>query len=274
MSDIFCRKKKHESFNHYIKSADRNFFTIILSCTLTESTMQRIRVKAVTFLSKYFVMRSGPGKFTTNSYAQEGEDIVLQKMIGDKRNGFYVEIGAHHPFRYSNTYLFYRKGWKGICIDPLPGIARKFALWRKRDIFLEIGIAGRKDTLYYHQFKEPAYNTFDASLAKERVDKAISEEIAVKPVPVLPLCEVLDTYLPESQAIDFFSVDVEGLDLEVLQSNNWQKYRPAYIIAESLTTCFSAVGDDEVAVFLHSIGYVPYAKTGNSVVYMDAGISI
>ena len=56
------------------------------------------------------------------SYAQEGEDLILYRMIyGKIDKGFYVDVGAHHPKRFSNTYFFYRKGWRGINVEPMPG---------------------------------------------------------------------------------------------------------------------------------------------------------
>ena len=53
------------------------------------------------------------------SYSQEGEDLVVDRLLNGKRNGFYVEVGCHHPYRYSNTFMFYKKGWRGICIHFL-----------------------------------------------------------------------------------------------------------------------------------------------------------
>ena len=55
------------------------------------------------------------------SFSQEGEDLVLARIFEGKKNGFYVDIGAHHPTRFSNTHYFYRRGWSGINIDAMPG---------------------------------------------------------------------------------------------------------------------------------------------------------
>jgi len=52
--------------------------------------------------------------YATKSYSQKGEDIILRRILGEKEVGFYIDIGAHHPKRFSNTYLFYKKGWRGI----------------------------------------------------------------------------------------------------------------------------------------------------------------
>jgi len=70
------------------------------------------------------------------SFAQEGEDRVLYRMFQGRfgRPGFYVDVGAHHPTRFSNTYLFYRMGWRGINLDAMPGSMAAFARARPRDI--------------------------------------------------------------------------------------------------------------------------------------------
>src|SRR5690349_18351333 len=75
------------------------------------------------------------------SYSQEGEDMVLRRVFEHKAHGFYVDVGAHHPMRFSNTYFFYRRGWRGINIDARPGSKREFDRARPRDINVECGVA-------------------------------------------------------------------------------------------------------------------------------------
>ena len=77
------------------------------------------------------------------SYSQEGEDMVLERIFAGKKGGFYVDVGAHHPRRFSNTYFFYRKGWKGINIEPNPEAIHAFQSDRKRDTNLQCGISDR-----------------------------------------------------------------------------------------------------------------------------------
>lgn len=61
------------------------------------------------------------------------------KSFRKKKIGFYVDVGAHHPMRFSNTYFFYRMGWSGINIDAMPGSMKEFKKYRRRDINLELG---------------------------------------------------------------------------------------------------------------------------------------
>ncbi|MCD7914177.1 MAG: hypothetical protein LUG96_02180 [Tannerellaceae bacterium] len=66
--------------------------------------------------------------YGSTSYSQEGEDIVLNFLFENKEGykGFYVDIGTHHPFRFSNTAYFYKQGWQGINIEPTPGAIEVF----------------------------------------------------------------------------------------------------------------------------------------------------
>src|SRR5262245_49332338 len=73
------------------------------------------------------------------TYAQYGEDIIAETLLPEPQ-GFYVEVGAIHPVQISNTYLFYRKGWRGIAVDPNPSVARLFAKRRPRDIMVQCAI--------------------------------------------------------------------------------------------------------------------------------------
>jgi FkbM family methyltransferase len=206
-------------------------------------------------------------QWAKQSYAQEGEDLVLDRFMDDVATGFYVEVGSHHPFRFSNTYLFYRRGWQGICIDPLPNSKALFNKWRPRDLALELGVSTIPSNMKYYLFNEPALNTFDPLLAKERDGLRNFRMVGTKDVPTLPLSSILDTHLPANQIIDFLSVDVEGLDLQVLQSNDWSKYRPRFVVAECLKTDLLSMNGDPIVHYLASLGYKALAKTGNSVIF-------
>lgn len=80
-------------------------------------------------------------RFASKSYAQQGEDLILREILNYASTGFYVDVGAHHPFRFSNTYLFYKQGWRGINIDAMPGSMTLFHRFRPRDINIECGVA-------------------------------------------------------------------------------------------------------------------------------------
>ena len=199
-------------------------------------------------------------------YAQDGEDLVLARLLEYKKNGFYVDIGAHHPTRFSNTYLFYLQGWNGINVDAQPESMIVFNKHRPRDINIECGIGLSKGQESYYQFNEPALNTFDHSEAKIK-NIAPYKIINVLKVEIKRLDEILDKYVPLNQTIDFMSIDVEGKDLEVLQSNNWLKYRPKYILAETLRINISKISECPLAIFLSGVGYYPICKVYNTLFF-------
>ena len=87
----------------------------------------------------------------TNSFSQYGEDVIIDRLLCHKKRGFYIDIGANHPDRFSNTKRFYVKGWSGINIEPNPIIFKKFAK-RTRDVNLNIGIGGGESTIGFLLF--------------------------------------------------------------------------------------------------------------------------
>ncbi len=174
-----------------------------------------------------------------------------------------MDVGAHHPVRFSNTYLLYQRGWRGINIDAMPGSMRAFQKVRPRDINIECGVAGKAGLLTYYRFNEPALNTFDPVEAKLK-DKPPYHMLDKVEVTVEPLAALLERHMPKEQPIDVLSVDVEGHDREVLASNDWQRYRPRFILAETLRTDLRHLADCPVVAFLQGVGYKPIAKAYNT----------
>lgn len=206
--------------------------------------------------------------YATKSYSQEGEDMILRRIFEYSEPGVYVDIGAHHPKRFSNTYYFYRKGWRGINIDATPGSMKLFNKRRGEDINIEIAVANEKREMTYHLFNEPAVNTFDEKFASKAINDgyklAEKQKIATK-----TLKEILVEYLPKNQKINFMSVDVEGLDLEVLKSNDFDLFRPEYILVECHGANMNEIQNDEVYNFLREKNYDLFGKTVLTLLFKD-----
>lgn len=205
-------------------------------------------------------------KYLNTSYSQEGEDMVLNRMLGEKPNGFFVDVGALHPQRFSNTYNFYLLGWRGINIDAMPGSMDLFDKIRPHDTNLEFPISDTSGILEYYIFNDPALNTCSALTAKEH-SKAegyfVERTIKIK---TRTLEAILDEYLPKGQSIDFLTIDVEGLDFQVLKSNNWLKYLPKIILIESFLSLPEMMDSDQNR-FLCERGYSISCKTVNTYFY-------
>lgn len=203
------------------------------------------------------------------SYSQDGEDVALAAFYEGQKGyrGYYVDVGAHHPVRFSNTLFFYKKGWRGINIDPTPGSMRPFKLWRRRDINLEIGIGPENGALTFYCFNEPALNTFDPEVAAQRDTGKPYRVIRKVEVAIYPLGEVLKQHLAKGMKIDFLSIDVEGLDLEVLKSNDWAHYSPRFVLVEDHEFDIEDPKKSKIYVFLKDQGYKISAVLSRTIIY-------
>ena len=204
-------------------------------------------------------------EFARASFSQEGEDMILARIFEGEASGFYVDVGAHHPKRFSNTYIFHLAGWSGINIDAMPGSMKAFNKLRKNDVNIECGVSDMMGDIPYYIFNETALNGFDKELAEQR-DSKFPQYRIVKTVlvPVLTLEAILDKNMTPDRQIDFLSIDVEGFDLQVLRSNNWQKYRPKIVLVEILKSNFVDFEDDPIVKFMLDKNYVFVAKTVNT----------
>lgn len=205
--------------------------------------------------------------YSIKSYSQEGEDMILRRLLGFKKNGFYVDVGAHHPKRFSNTYYFYKKGWRGINIDAMPGSMNEFDKLRPRDINIEVPISSKKQTLKYYAFNESALNGFSKELSEQRNNSRDYNIIFTKDLQTQTLQNILDVYLPKGQIIDFLSIDVEGLDLDVIKSLDFDKVRPRYILVEVLALSFNDIINNEITNYLTSRSYNIISKTVNTFIF-------
>ena len=203
------------------------------------------------------------------SYSQEGEDLVLRRLVEKCRTGFYVDIGAHHPSRFSNTRHFYEEGWRGINIEPSPAAITLFGQLRPRDINVMLGVAETPGELTYYLFNDPALNTFDQALMRDREAQTPYRVVGTTTVAVDRLEKILGGKLPEGQVIDFMSIDVEGFDLQVLRSNDWGRYRPEFVLVEALDFKLERESQHPVHIFMSGIGYELVAKTLNTLFYRE-----
>jgi FkbM family methyltransferase len=207
--------------------------------------------------------------YATKSYSQEGEDMILRRIFEKQQTGFYIDVGAHHPKRFSNTYFFYKKGWSGINIDAMPGSMNSFNKIRPRDMNLEIPISNKKHILTYYAFNEPALNGFSKKLSQSRDGKNNYKILFTKNIETNTLEEILDNSKVRFKVIDFLSIDVEGLDFEVIQSVNLDKYRPRVILIEILSAGMCDIESSEIYAYLNTKGYYFFAKSVYTVIFKD-----
>lgn len=197
------------------------------------------------------------------SYSQCGEDLLVQYIFNLRGiyRPSYIDIGANDPFFLSNTALFYKQGCRGINIDANLQLAAKFRKYRPDDINLNIGISDKEEELDFYVMVDDTLSTF----SKEECDYLISTGKTlskIERVTLTTLTKILDQY-NNGVFPDFLSIDVEGLDFQILKSINFNKSYPKIICVEA--TEYSPVGSgarrNDLIDFLVSNGYYEYANT-------------
>lgn len=191
--------------------------------------------------------------------------MILRRLFEERGTGTYVDVGAHHPWRFSNTYWFYLQGWSGLNVDATPGSMGAFRRARPRDRNVEAAVAGQARTVTFFAFDDPALNTFDPE-AVERAKAGGYRVVEERELQTTTLAELLRKHLPGG-TIDFLSVDVEGLDAEVLESNDWDAFAPEVVLAETLGQTLDDVQASAVARVLGGQSYNLLAKTANTAIF-------
>ena len=199
-------------------------------------------------------------------FSQSGEDAILNSNCS--KSGFYIDVGANHPFRFSNTCLLHKRGWTGINIDPNPGTKQLFDKYRPSDINLEIAIGKSKKPLPYYIFEESCLNTFCSKIAKSLCKKKVSGLLGVQVIKQVASSEICKKYLQADQKIGLLNIDAEGKDAEILESHDWHSFPPDYVIVERFHG--NLRGRTGALQLLRRQGYAQIAQTCFSVIFRKA----
>jgi FkbM family methyltransferase len=191
-------------------------------------------------------------------WALEAEDVLISLLLkaGESAAGRrYIDIGAHHPRRYSTTFLLYRLGWTGLLVEPNPSLARDLRRGRPRDVIEQCAVSNSSGTAIFYVYDNPCYSTLSAEHAarlKNEQGMHARQEIVTS---VRPLRELLDAHSDMFRRAELLKVDAEAHDIEVLRSNDWSRFRPRFVMAEMLGEVAQTAPRAEVAVFLRERGY-------------------
>lgn len=200
---------------------------------------------------------------STRYFSQGGEDAILRAIFNKKfkagQTGFFVDVGAYHPYLHSNTYYFYAHGWTGINIDATPGSMVLFNKMRKRDVNLEIGIGVEEGPKTFYIFDDSStINSFSKENIEDlKLTKYVKKEVIIN---VESLGNVLEKHSQLFEQIDFLNIDVEGWGHEVLTSNNWNKFKPSVIVIELETENLEDTLENKTTIFLENLGYKVISK--------------
>jgi FkbM family methyltransferase len=196
-------------------------------------------------------------EFTQFSFSQFGEDLLIKVFFYYKSDpGFYVDVGAHHPRKYSNTHLLKHRGWRGINIDGDPKLIEVFNQERPDDINIVALVSDDVEAVTFHRFSESAVNTISDTQAAEYARHW--SEASAETATTQTIAQILDEHLPPGQIINLLSSDAEGADLKVLTGNDWTRYRPQLVLVEAEGLDLMRPLSCPIVAFMQSCGYRLY----------------
>jgi FkbM family methyltransferase len=203
-------------------------------------------------------------KVYKKSYSQCGEDMILDFILEnfniDQLN--YLDIGTNDPKNLNNTYFFYKyKKAHGVLVEPNPALAARLKAERPRDILYNCGIGfnNKEEFADYYLMDWHEFNTFSKEIAHETQEfyKGKNNILKVEKIKLVGINQILEKHF--SKGLDLLSLDVEGLDLVILESMDFNKYKPKVICVE--TKVVENKNAPEIAVFLTGKGYKLNSQT-------------
>lgn len=166
------------------------------------------------------------------SYAGNREDVMLRRLFPDEESGFYIDVGAGHPLQFSVTKHFYDRGWRGINIEPAPGPFEQLVQDRKRDVNLNLALSDSEGVATFYEFP-PEYAGW-STVSRQEAERHLAEDgvaFTECSVELTTLAAVCQKHVEGT--IDFLSIDVEGLEQQVLQGADFSRWRPRVCVIEA-----------------------------------------
>lgn len=182
------------------------------------------------------------------SYAQNFEDVALRRALPDIEQGFWIDIGAYDATMHSVTKHFYDAGWSGVNVEPNPARSEQLSLERPRDAIVRSAIGKTHGMIKLHIIGDTGLTTTVPSFAEMHAKAGYNTTREVD-VPLIPL-ESLFNLHGQSRTIDFFKVDAEGAESDIITPYDFKSCRPRIILVEA-SPDFSYDGH------LKNKGYIP-----------------
>lgn len=221
---------------------------------------------------KKVIYSIAPPPYVPASYSQAGEDAVLRFLFEDKKMKkiSYLEIGTNIPDTGNNTYLFYRNGSRGVCVEADKTLIPQITQVRPEDKILNVGvsISNAKEAEFYI-FNISGINTFDKEEAEKRAAYGTYKLVEVVKVPLVDINTLIAQNFDKYP--DLLSIDIEGLDLDVLKSLDYEKYPLPVICVETCVYSENHIRpkDPAIAEFILSKGYEIYADTYINTIFVN-----
>ena len=205
--------------------------------------------------------------YLNKSFSQNGEDLAIQRLVENHPIGKYIDIGAHHPFRFSNTALLNLKGWVGTNVDANPQSFNDFKNARPHDNNICAALGSQNSVSPYYEFKESALNTFSEDMVKKLSSQGIlpykiTHTQVIESKPFLERIFTPDTF--------FLSIDAEGMDIDILKDLDFKNFYPCWIVME-----LQSLSMREFEIFISNSSflknYLIKAFIGNSIILFRFG---
>jgi len=206
------------------------------------------------------------------SYSQSGEDLIVEFIFEaiKIKHPTYMDIGANHPVYMNNTYLLYSRGCSGICIEPDPTLFKALKNKRSRDNCLNIGVGlSEQKSADFYVMSTKTLNTFSKEEAERYQSYGKNRIEQVIPIPLVPINSVIAQHCTNKP--NFISLDVEGMDLQILKTLDLSIWRPEVFCIETLTyTENNAEAKiNEIIDYMLANGYMLYADTYINSIFVD-----
>lgn len=213
-------------------------------------------------------------KYRKFSYSQTGEDLIVDFIFTNiltKVKPHFIDIGAHHPFYFNNTAIFYKKGYSGINIEPDPYLFTEFTKKRKNDLNLNIGISDKISCQNFYIMSVPTMNTFSKKVAHDLVNNHNFSISEVRSVPVDTITNVINKY-SGGRFPSFLSLDIEGCEHLVIDTINYQHNYPKVICLETIefSNNLSAKKNHKIIQYLKDKGYIVFADTHINTIFLKS----
>ena len=197
---------------------------------------------------------------TTISYAQNHEDILLDRAFPRGKAGFYIDIGANEPVRSSVTKHFYDLGWHGINVEPAAHPFSLLAAERLRDVNLNTAISESEGEVLLFEMPPEVSGVSTLSQANAARQASAGHPAVERTVPAITLAQLCERHV--TGTIDFLSVDVEGHEREVLAGGDWKRWRPRIVVVEATEPMTTIPSHERWEAILLEAGYLFAAFDG------------
>jgi len=185
------------------------------------------------------------------TFSQDREDVLLLEHFNLPPRGTYIDVGANHPWLSSNSYLLYRRGWRGVTVEPIDWLAQLQRKHRPRDTCLNAACSATRGSLPFYLMEPHALSTLSEAERNRLVSRGLARLVSEERVPVLTVADITGLLL--DHRLDVLFTDAEDFEIEVLNGVNWVEGRPKVIVAELASLTSNRSG--EITEFLSERGY-------------------